>query len=346
MAEREAHIASSTGATKVEVPLPVLEKNLPVPPRSEVRDGKSVQVDMWNEIRVHTDASKAHWEPWLRGHSSAKMRTPTSQLLPPLVQPRGGEDMPTGQHIHGGLQYGQPDEITTQLLTNSLPARVLGKAASATRKSGGNGTRSMNGSSVALAGRVSYMPYVYSDDASPIDTSLNNRSSGNIRVKVIGAVRDVKTSKDTELSFRRFPVDQDDRMPDSYGNTALEVRSSERADGDRLAKGLPGSAEWIARLDGQKMDLRSGQGNDRVIDYGDLDGLTSGFSSRSSENLGRRSAKARERQIKRDRLSQPATSSARSLNAFKYVVDPLRKQHSAAAPEGNGRGTGKTDTQS
>ncbi|UZJ51200.1 hypothetical protein CBS101457_000520 [Exobasidium rhododendri] len=344
MKELEAQQAQETGATKVEVPGLLSEKDLPLPARSDDLDEKGVYVDLWDEVRASSTTSL--WESWLQGQNSAKIRAASSDILPPISKALGGEEIPTSQHILGGLQYAQPDSITTSLLNDTIPARAIGKGLKQDefRKhsyASGKGNAGLQGLSVAIGGRIAYMPFENSDYAKPLDPSLNDPHAGNLRVKVFKAIRETKKDDESQnLTFQRFAPRHDDKLPASFGNTLLAVRSVESSERTSLAKGVPGSSEWIGRLNGY-LGLQSGQGDDGVLNLagGSWDSMSArrsrSFSAAIDQQDPNLSPSERRRRARRERLGSPSQNSEQQFKFFKNITKAsdrqvLRRQEAAA----------------
>lgn len=314
----EAKRAQAAGDTEVAVPERVLETKLPLPELSDGDDG--IQLDLWDEARL-IDASNSQWSSWLKNRITSDVRLADNQQLPLVSNPRGGHEIPASQHIHGGLQYGQPDSISTQALHVSLPARVLNRNLGPAMSRQFSKPQSQP-NSVAIGGRIAQMPVILSDYVQPIDTSGNDTERGNIRVKVINAVREVKSEFIEDLGFKRFTSNVDEDLPANYGYTVLTVRNTSKTDRTSLAKGIPGSTKWIASLDGAF--LSSGQGDGGALDFADQDAMTTTTSSTNSRrsksgssqlwsSLERQSSRLepieRSRKEKRDRLNSNTVSS-------------------------------------
>jgi len=317
----EAEKAESIGATMVPIPKPVRMSDLPIPERSELESESSFQIDLWDEARL-VDASKEPWESWLKAQKTSPLRLAGCPELPLQSSPNGGYEITTPLHIHGGLQYGQPDSITTQLLCDALPARVLGSADAANSR---NPRKQRNpfanastlNKSVAIGGRIATMERIFSNAARPIDISGNEPTQGNIRVKVISATIEKEKQYILTPETLRFEPANDSRLPQQLGNTVLTVRATQEADERSVAKGVPGSIEWIARINGQYRT--SGQGQGPPLDIADKESMI----LRSHRALDEESDRGRHRRLspseqlrksRQDRLKQPSSSSSRSVD--------------------------------
>jgi hypothetical protein len=308
------------GSIVADAPEDVAASSLPLLKRTEEESDTSIYIDLWDEARL-VDAERKPWEPWLKSQNTSPTRQADSQLLPLQFNRKGGHEIPTPLHVHGGLQYGQPDVIATQLLYGSLPARALGQARDPdyrSKKLSNVGRSSPTQEiAVALGGRIATMKRIYSNFIRPVDVSGNEPKQGNTRVKVVSAARVMdKVSVDQPLFLQRlsFTNSNDSRLPPQYGNTVLEVRASEAADETSMAKGIPGSTEWIARRDGS---LRSsGQGYQTTLDYTNMDRMSANY-RRLDIDSDRRYANStpgdRARRQKKDRLSGSSVSSQRKV---------------------------------
>jgi hypothetical protein len=301
--EREAaRNAIPPPVTEQDIPLPGVARS----DAAQGDDTPSVTSDMWDGSRDGSLVDSV-WKSWLRRLDEKRAASPESKHLPHAPASSAGQ-LSSSMHPQGGLQYGQPDYIQHQRLADGVSARQLERAQDndtrqtslQTRKA----SRSINsgrGSNVAVAGHVAFLPMSMgsAENREHIDWSQNDSEQGVVTVKAItaqrlladsitptstwGGLSDKEMNKSASASHivnkaasnansndSTFDALRKNQLPSQYGVLDMRVHAVQQNSLNNLARGKPGSREWVGSIDG-RLGYRSGMHEDAPLDFTSAD---------------------------------------------------------------------------
>lgn len=290
--QRQALLEGKDGNGSDTIPPPVHESQLPLPEVEENLTGAPQEhsVDMWDSGREKKRRSLPDWRLWLSVREEAHSHEPNnSTILSNAAKNANGQRQPL--HVRGGLQYSQPDSISTQLLGDKLPARFIDYYVDNERRRPNRMANRMhsNGYAVALAGRIATVTHGLSGSDGLIDWTQRRPESGTTFVKPLYVEAETtRQARDRQVLAMQERLEKP--LP-IQGARALNVqlrnvKNSSNQDGENRsrARGVPGTPQWIAEIEGRTGYARH-DGPYDALDYASLSAMGGRSSASASSGL-------------------------------------------------------------